>query len=300
MLSKKYIQENNSQYSKQTNIQDDLKTVYWGEVISISDENDGGRIKVRIDGLDNNLINENLSDCYPLMPKFFHVYPQIGEVVRIILEDAKYPQKGRYWIGSVISQPQKIGFDSKYTALSTTNAAISAPSQAPSKLPEAQGIYPNIEDVAILGRCNADITMRVRDLELRAGMHELNNNLKFNQLNPASIRLTFETRETGSTTTPSTVSTNVILADRIALISHDGEPKFKTANFTPSDRDKIFSDGHPLGRGDVIVEALELLRKAIIQHIHPYSNLPSDKSGIIIDLENVDFTRILQRNIVIN
>ena len=64
--------------------------------------------------------------------------------------------------------------------------------------------------------------------------------------------------------------------------------------------DEIFRKGHPLGRGDVIVEALELLRKAIIQHIHPYSGVPADKSNIIIDLEKIDFTKILQKNIVIN
>lgn len=300
MYNKKYIQQSSSQYSKETNKEDEIKSIYWGEVVSIADETDGGRIKVRIDGLDNQIPNVNLSDCYPLMPKFFHIYPQVGEIVRIIIEDNRYPQKGRFWIGSVISQPQKIGFDSKYTALSTTNSAISEPQEAPSKLPDAQGIYPNIQDVAILGRCNTDIILRERDVEIRAGKHVFENNLSLNKLNPASIKLTFEEVTTGTTTTPSTVSTNVIIADRIALISHDGQPKFKSTNFNATDRNNLFSQGHPLGRGDVIVEALELLRRAIIEHIHPYANLPTDKSGVVIDLENVDFTQILQKNIVIN
>lgn len=298
MYEKKYIQ-NSAHYQKETNKEDDIKNIYWGEVISIEDETDGGRIKVRIDGLDNNLENSNLVYCYPLLPKFFHLYPKIGEVVRIFLEDKRYPQRNRYWMGSIISQPQKINFDNKYSALSTTNSGISRPLEAPNNFPEARGIYPNKEDIAILGRCNTDMILRQRDVEIRAGKHEINDNLKLNKKNPASLRLTFE-ETTGTTTTPSTVSSSILMGDRIALISHTGNPKFKVVNINSADRDKIFTDGHPLGRGDVIVEALELLRRALLEHIHPYANLTTDKSGIIIDLQKIDFTQILQRNIVIN
>ena len=295
MYDKKYIQQTDV-YRKEDNKQDSVKNVYWGEVISIKDDTMGGRIRVRIDGLDNHLKNDNLTECYPLIPKFFHQYPQKGEIVRIILEDVRYPQRGRYWVGSIISQPQKIKFDNRFSALSTTNAAISAPQPAPKTIPDAEGIYPNIEDVALLGRDNTDIILRERDIELRAGMHELNNNLKLNKTNPASVRLSFDT----TTGNSETVSSNVVMADRIALISHDGIPKFKSNQLDATDRDKIFSEAHPLGRGDVIVEALEILRKAIIEHVHPYSGVPVDKSGIVLDLEKIDFTQLLQKNIVIN
>lgn len=297
MYEKKYIQKSNS-FNSDYNKENEIKNVYWGEVISIEDKTDGGRIKVRIDGLDNKLENENLADCYPLLPKFFHIYPQIGEVVRIFLGDTRYPQRDRYWMGSVISQLQKIGFDNKYTALSTTNLGVSTPAEAPSSIPDAAGVYPKINDVALLGKKNTDIILRERDLEIRAGQHELNDNLKLNKTNPASVRLSFD--EITGTTAVQTVSSNVLMADRIALISHDGIPKFKAAEIDDTDRNKIFSEAHPLGRGDVIVDALEILRKAILQHIHPYSGLPSDKSGIVIDLEKIDFTQILQKNIVIN
>jgi hypothetical protein len=299
MSNRKFIQQT-SQYQKETNKQDKIKNVYFGEVISITDNTDGGRIKVRIDGLDDKLQNENLVYCYPLLPKFFHVYPQIGEIVRIIIEDTRYPQRSRYWMGSIISQPQKIGFDNRYTALSTTNLGVSAPDEAPSKLPDAAGVYPKINDVAILGKCNTDIILRDRDLEMRAGKHVFDDNLSLNKQNPASSRLTFD--EITGTTRNETVtrSSNIVMADKIALISHDGIPKFKAAQLDADDRTKIFNEAHPLGRGDVIVEALELLRRAIIQHIHPYSGVPTDRSGIIIDLEKVDFTQLLQENIVIN
>lgn len=295
MYEKKFIQQTNV-YQRETNKEADIKNVYWGVVTSIEDSTEGGRIKVRINDLDNQIIDTNLADCYPFIPKFLHLYPKKDEVVRIILEDTRYPQRGRYWVGSVISQPQKILFDNKYTALSTTHQGVSAPATAPKFIPDAKGIYPELADVALLGRDNTDIILRERDIELRAGMHELGNNLKLNKLNPASVRLSFDI----STGKSETVSSNVMMADRIALISHDGIPKFKSAQLNDSDRDKIFSEAHPLGRGDVIVDALEILRKAIIQHIHPYSGLPVDKSGIVIDLEKVDFTQLLQKNIVIN
>lgn len=296
---KNYLQESKNPFGKDNNNEDRIKNIYWGEVISIDDETDGGRIKVRIEGLDNKFENENLTYCYPLIPKFIHIYPQVGEIVRILIEDVRYPQRSRFWIGSVISQPQKIGFDNRYSALSTTNLRFSAPQTAPSKIPDAQGIYPTKNDIGILGKCNTDIIFRNKDVELRAGKHELNNNLKLNKKNPASLRLTFDV-VTGSTSNPTTISNNILMGDRIALISHDGIPKFKSHNLTLSDREKIFNEAHPIGRGDTIVEALELLRKAIIQHIHPYSNLPADKSGIVLDLEKINFDEILQKNIVIN
>lgn len=295
MIEKKRILQSDP-YKRDVNKQKEVRNVYWGEVVSIDDPTDGGRIKVRIGDLDNKTPNENLPFAYPLLPKHFHIYPQVGEVVRIILEDVNYPQRSRFWIGSVISQPQKIGYDNIYTALSTTNLAVTAPEKAPSTYPDAKGIYPNMEDIALIGRENTDLILRERDVELRAGKHNFDDNLTLNKKNPASVRLVFE-QATGSTETRSSV---VTMADKIALITHDGIPKFKAAQIDETERNEIFTKGHPLGRGDVIVEALEILRKAIIQHMHPYSGVPADKSGIIIDLEKVDFTKILQRNIVIN
>lgn len=228
-------------YRKNDNKENGIKNVYWGEVINIDDVTQGGRIKVRIANLDNQIPNENLVDCYPLLPRFFHIFPKVGEVVRIVLEDVRYPQRSRFWIGSVISQPQKINFDNVYSSLSTTNLAVSAPEDAPSTNPEAAGVYPNLADVAVLGRNNTDIILRDNDLEIRAGEHELNDNLTLNTRNPASIRLVFD-EVTGNTQTR---SSNMIMADKIALISHDGIPKFPFGQLTKEDRDRIFSQGRP-------------------------------------------------------
>ena len=284
---------NSKAFDREGNNQDAIKNIYWGEVISIEDVTDGGKIKVRL-SLDNKIIDGNLPWCFPMLPKFFHLYPKVGEIVRIFIEDTRYPQRSRYWMGSVISQLTETNFDPFYTALSTTNIAFTEPKKAHSQYPDAKGVYPTKEDVAILGRDNADMVIRTREIELRAGKHEYLNNLALNKENPASVKLSFDT--TGDTT----VSSTVVMSDRIAFISHEGIPKFKAAELDSVDREKVFSEGHPMVRGDVMAEALEIMRKAIIQHIHPYAKLPADKSGIINDLEKIDFTQILQKNVVIN
>lgn len=295
-FDKPYIQTTNSNKQVSANIVRN-RTIFYGEVISISDDSDGGRIKVRIPDLDNRTSDDNLPWSYPLLPKFFHIYPQLGEIVRIFIEDTKFPERSRYWLGSVISQPQKIGFDSKYTALSTTNLGLTNPQRAPSTYPDAEGVYPLKTDVAIIGKVNTDIILRLNEVHIRAGKHENDNPLKLNTTNPASMTMVFEPVN-GDTN--EYYSNTILTSDKIAIISHSGEPKFKSARLTPEDRTRIFEEGHPIGRGDVIVEAFNVIRNALIGHIHGYSGLPADKNAIIKKLEGLQFEQILQRNIVIN
>lgn len=294
-FDKPYIQTTNP-YKRSSDDITTTRTIYYGEVISIDDSTDGGRIKARIQGLDNRKTNEDLPWSYPLLPKFFHVYPQIGEVVRIFIEDVRFPERSRYWLGSVISQPNKIGFDSIYTALSTTNMGLTVPEPAPSTYPDADGVYPLKTDVAIVGKVNTDVILRINEVHIRAGKHENGNVLKLNTRNPAEISLTFEPKQESE----DYYSNTIITSDKIAIISHDGNPQFKAARLTPADRLKIFEEGHPIARGDVLVEALNIIRNALINHIHGYSNLPADKNSIIKDLENINFEAILQKNIVTN
>jgi hypothetical protein len=272
------------------------RTIYYGQVVSIEDETDGGRIKVKIPDLDNKAATEDVPWCYPLMPKFFHVFPQVGEMVRVFIEDIHYPQRSRFWLGSVISQPQKIGFDNIYTALSTTNMGLTIPEPAPSTYPEATGVFPLKTDVAIVGKVNTDVILRINEVHIRAGKHENDDILKLNRKNPAQISLVFEQENKSG----EYKSSSIIMGDKIALISHTGEPQFKAADLNLEDRERIFDEGHPIARGDVLVEALNILRKALVNHIHGYSNLPADKNSVINDLENINFEAILQKNIVTN
>lgn len=284
-------------YSPVTSYVSIQRTIYYGTVVSIDDETDGGRIKVRIPDLDNKISDNELPWSYPLLPKFFHIYPQKGEIVRIFLEDIQFPMRSRFWLGSVISQLHKIEYDDNLTALSTTNYGIVAPDVAPSKIPESEGVFPRKTDIAIIGRVNTDIILRNNEVHIRAGKHENNNILKLNTKNPAEINLNFEPNQTGNNDYYSNI---VITSDKIAIISHNGIPQFKASNVTQEDRVRIFNEGHPMVRGDVLVEALRVIRDALVNHIHGYSALPAEKTEIINKLEKLEFELMLQKNIVIN
>ncbi len=296
-FDKPFIQTSNPNKPEKANITPN-RTIYYGEVISIDDDTDGGRIKVKIPDLDNRITSTNdLPWCYPLMPKFFHVFPQVGEIVRVFLEDIKFPERSRFWLGSVVSQPQKIGFDSKYTALSTTNLALTAPEKAPNTYPDADGVFPLKTDVAIVGKVNTDVILRINEVHIRAGKHENDNILKLNVKNPAEISMIYEPQ---AGTENVFYSNTIVMSDKIALITHSGNPQFKAARLTSQDRERIFTEGHPTARADVLVEALEVIRTALINHIHGYSGLPADKTAIIKKLEELQLEAIMQKNVVTN
>lgn len=295
-IDKKYIQESRPYRRESINNQANAKNVYWGKVISIDDPSEGGRIKIRVPELDTKTPDENLPYCYPLVPKFFHIYPQVGEVVRIILEDPAYPQRSRYWIGSVISQLQKVGFDGITTALNTTNVGVGRPEKALSQYPNARGVFPEKNEIALIGKDNTDVILRNSQVEIRAGKHEVGDVFELNRTNPASFSLTYEQPNGGTETR----STSLIISDKIALISHDGIPKFKASEIDEEERNRIIANAHPLARADVLLQILEVYRRAIFQHVHPYAKLPADKSSAIVDLERLDLTSMLQNNILIN
>lgn len=293
MYEKKYLQKSNGNILSNTiNKEALVKSIYFGEVISIDDVNDGGRIKVRVPDIDRDIPNSNLVQCYPVIPKFFWNFPKVGEMVRVFFDDIKHPQQGRHWVGSVISQPQKINKDEYYTALSTTNVGLSRPEPAISTNPDAANVFPSLEDIALVGRDNTDVILRNREVEIRCGKHEYDDVLKLNKKNPAFIRLNFENKGERSSI--------IQMADKIALLSHNGDPKFKNNNITREERDKIFAESHPLPKGDLTVKALEIIRTAVIAHIHGGSAIPPDKNPAILELEKADFSKILSENIVIN
>ncbi len=271
------------------------RSIYYGEVVSISDPTDGGIIKVKILELDNRTLNENLPECYPLLPKYFHIYPKVGEIVRIFISDPKYPQKDRFWMGNVISQLHKIEYDSKYTALSTTNMGAIAPDKAASTFPDADGIYPTKEDVGLIGRKNTDIILKPNQVMIRAGKHVNGNPLKANIENPACLLISFDKKDETNY-----FSNTIIMSDKIAFISHSGNPKFKSARLSESDRKLIFDEGHPIARADILVKVLNIMRTAIVNHIHPYSGIEADLTAIINELNDLDLNNIMQPNIVVN
>jgi hypothetical protein len=92
-----------------------------------------------------------------------------------------------------------------------------------------------------------------------------------------------------------------IVADKINLISHNGEHTFNLTDpkslISDEEQVKINNTAHPLVYGDNLVEFLELVKNFINNHVHPYHGIPSDPSEVKTDVLRFDLKSILNKNI---
>ena len=92
-----------------------------------------------------------------------------------------------------------------------------------------------------------------------------------------------------------------LVANKLNLISHDGEHTFNITdpNYLISDeeQEKINNNAHPIVYGDILIEFLELVKKYVSSHVHPYHGLPSDPSTITTNVLRFDLNTILNKNI---
>jgi hypothetical protein len=92
-----------------------------------------------------------------------------------------------------------------------------------------------------------------------------------------------------------------VVADKINLLSHNGDRTYNLTDpkglITDDEQEKINNGAHPLVYGDTLVEFLELVKKYVISHVHPYHGLPADPSTTTTDVIRFDLNRILNKNI---
>lgn len=261
-----------------------------GKVISVNDEFDASRIKVRIKGLDDGVKDENLPWCTPLTPLFFYNLPQEGEAVKILLGDTSKKQSKREWIGPIITQFQNLKKEGYISATANRDYGLTSLDKGVSKVPDALGLYPDKGDIAILGRDNVDIVLKPKSLLLRIGRHELNDVIKRNLKNPAYISLRMDADNT---------TVVDIVADKINLISHKGKPQFST-NITEADHTNINKNAFYMVKGDILKEFLELIKDFAVNHLHPAELPPNPGVGRITEIGNFDISAMLSTAIQIN
>jgi hypothetical protein len=171
-----------------------------GKVVDNSDPNETGRLLVRIDGTDKLDDDNDLVPCFPLIPKFLNVYPQIDEAVFIFSYEHKTGLKTatktkRYWIGPIISQLQNLEFENYKDALSQEIDGYTNPGKPISRIDGAKGAYPKKEDIALQGRDNTDLIFKSKEVQLRAGKFNISDDLQFNKKDPAYIQLKYGNSE---------------------------------------------------------------------------------------------------------
>lgn len=266
----------------------------FGSVISVDDKSDGGRIKVHVRGEDpiNYDIN-NIPYAFPLLPKTIHVKPKVGEFVFVFTQSGDY-NDDRYWIGPIISQPDKMSYDS-ITALSFLNAGNVNPATAPSTIPENKGVPMDEGDIGFYGRGNSDIFLKPSEVRIRAGKsYDLKH---YNRENMSYIQVKHDNiKKEGAIN---------IVSDNINLLSHKSIDKYNltdpTKLITDEEYEHIMKTAHQLPYGDILVELLEILIKAFSTHVHAYHGLPPDISqNEIVKLLEFDIKKMLSKNIRIN
>ena len=258
-----------------------MNKVIIGEVITVVDEYDGERIRVRIRPDDNNKLDSQLPYAFPLMPKMFHVKPKIGESVFVICAGDNSATQ-RYYIGPIISQPQQM-YKSNYAEGSTNllNGSIYTP--YPSQKEKTKGSFLKDDEIGILGRKNSQIVLSDNDIRIRCGASTLNpltKEIGFNKVSPAFLKLKYyeSPQMAGNNKFDSTAT---IVADEINLISNNGNPYFKTSDTDESISDDIMKNiiekAHLLPYGDILCEMLASFFTVFKNHVHNYGPQPPIK-----------------------
>lgn len=298
-------------------IGDDV-VVRIGEVIDVDDEYNGLRIKVRLDQ-DNNTNSKEIPYAFPLLPKTIQTVPKVGEAVLIILSRFGNKNSVRYYLGPLISQPQYF-YKEKYnggygSSTSLLNGGVAKPMESISHYNETFGSFPNVNDIALIGRKSEDIILKDGEIDLRCGIRgkkifddinseeALKGDVIFNSQNPAYLQLKYKR---GLCKGNKQVADSVvnIVADKINLISHKDTESFNLTDqnelIKNEEIDDIMSKLHQVPYGDLLVDALKKIRNALTNHVHPYPGLPPVPCEYIISALGVNLDDILSENVRIS
>lgn len=276
---------------------------------------DGMRVRAEL-SQDRTKKVEDIPWAFPLLPKVFHVVPKVGEAVLVFTDLSNNNVTQRYYIGPIISQPQYMEYNGKDNAISNLKSGFFKTIERISNYDATRGSFPNNEDVAVVGRGSEDVTLKFdnaskkSEVDLRAGIRKasafgdnaLIGNIMFNDVDPAYIQLKYKknlARDVSSVAN--------IVADRINLMSnkdnnvsdsiHD-----KDALVKDEDTEKIMERLHQVPMGDKLVELLEVMKGAIMHHVHPWAGMEQcgDWSGYINKLEGYDISSILSKYVRIS
>ena len=266
------------------------------KVISVDDKYMGGRIKVRLGGLDANKSINDIPYCFPLLPKLIHVNPKIGEMVLVILEKNGSPTANRFYVGPIISQPYFIKQDLyDTTAFNMLVNSKTKPQQDPEQDCLTKGTLPDREDIALIGRENSDVILKTNEIRLRCGYKEnpngpIKQRLHFNKIDPAYIQLKYKKlKDNNNKEINSFIN---IVADRINLLSRDSSEVYNLTDPTDLIEDnellKILNSAHPVIYGDELVAFLKQFLEIYRTHTHPFSMTPpvvTQKDGEIFKID---------------
>ena len=308
-----------------------------GTVIEVengfSKEPAGGlRVRAKLDiDKQKQKINELIPWAFPLLPKSIQVIPKVGEAVLVIADEVGGFASGqRYYVGPLISQPQYNTFCPAADATTLLNFSERTPLPSMDWNSQTRGSVPESKDVALVGRGSEDVILKYDDshktseVDIRAGIRGegkfmstdkgeyyankdmVVGNIMFNNIDPAYIQLKYKS---GIATGDKKAANSLIniVADRINIMSnrdttvshdlHDDDTLVKEAEV-----DNIMDRLHQVPKGDKLVEFLEIVKGAILHHVHAWAGMEEcgDKPGYINKLKDYDLEKILSEYVRIS
>lgn len=253
--------------------------VRYCKVLSVSDDADADRIKVKLSPEDNYKTLDKIDYAFPLLPKAIHIKPKEGEGVFVFLAENNEGNSQRYYIGPVISQDQMIYKDPFLMGGdSFMRGAFKPFAPAPRMDPNKEGILPNDDDIVIRGRKNADIQITEHDVRIKAGVKLTNeenpSDMMFNIKNPSYHKIKYHINPLKG----ETYSTSTIVADKINLLSNKSPNHFETTDrkdlITDEELNNVIESAYKLPYGEKLVEFLNTFVTAFLNHTHNFPMVP--------------------------
>lgn len=260
-------------------IEGKITLVRFCKVLSIEDNSDADRIKVRLSPEDNSKSLEEIDYAFPFLPKFFHIKPKIGEAVLVLLAVTNDGNSQRYYIGPIISQDHRIYNDQFFNGGDAfLRGSYKKFDVAPRMIPDNDGILPNDNDIVIRGRKNSDVQITDNDVRIKAGVKLTNEEdkykMSFNTKDPGYIKIKYHLNPLDDNSR----STTSIVSDKIFLLSNTSKNYFNTTDrnelITDDELNKILNESYRLPYGELLIDFLNIFVKAFVEHTHDFSMLP--------------------------
>ena len=102
------------------------------------------------------------------LPPHLNIIPREGEAIKILYYDATNRTQNKQYIGPLISQPSKLGYENFHTGRYHTSQVPDGTVSIGASVTQgkdSQGVFPNPKDIAIQGRHNTDIILGMAERE---------------------------------------------------------------------------------------------------------------------------------------
>jgi hypothetical protein len=263
---------------------DTKKNIYPARVVSIEDPFEMNRIVVEIvninsegvetPGEDRMIKRSDLPFCIPMIPAYINLQVEISDLVWVLVENPRDMTSVRYWMGPIVSTKTNLSgqnFKSAHEIFDRTETNLN---QRLENSP-AYSVLPQRSDVALLGKNDAVVSLRNREVFLSAGQFvNKQNDFALNVLTPLMLQLKQFDSDVDNPKAFNYSQAN-LQATSINIYSTLGkfrDPKdgktYEPANTDLEKLDDLSKSLHPSVLGDELLKLMSLLIQLVLTHKH--------------------------------